>query len=109
MAFPERSKRRLVQCVGPWWLWLHGAVQEHRVKLYSGSDGWYCIDIAVPNRWRKGGRGVEAKGGWRKYYDHDIVRDQTLGDAGWKILRVTEAEMHEDPKGTRRRVREFLR
>jgi very-short-patch-repair endonuclease len=99
----ERSKRRLIDCVGAFWLFRHGAKIEYQVRLFK-SEGWYCIDIAIPHR----KVGLEAKGGWRKYYPGDIARDQRLIDRGWRMLRVTEEEIEKDPKGVRKRVRAFI-
>jgi very-short-patch-repair endonuclease len=104
LMFPEQSARLLIKTVGPFWLWRHGARREYKVSLWKGA-GWYCIDVALPRR----KVGLEAKGGWRKYYDGDIVRDQELSDRGWHILRITEVEMHENPAAVRRRVRKFVR
>lgn len=101
----ERSKRMLIDVIGPFWLLLHGAKVEHKVKLYKTGDGWYCIDLAIPHK----KIALEAKGGSRKYYDGDILRDQGLKDAGWTVERITEAEMRQDPKGVRRRLRELIK
>lgn len=103
--FPEASAALLIKTVGALWLWRHGARREYKVRLWSSGAGWYAIDLALPHK----KIGVEAKGGWRHYYDGDIARDQKLMDKGWQILRVTEKEMLEDPKGQKRRIRAFIR
>lgn len=105
LLWPEESAKLLIRTVGGFWLWRHGVRREVRVKLWRKSPGWYCIDLAHLRH----KRGVEAKGGFRKYYTGDIVRDQALIDRGWKIIRISTAEMKADPKGVRKRVRHFFR
>lgn len=105
LMFPERSAKRLIQTVGPLWLFLHGAKREHKVRIWKTGDGWYCIDLAFPAKQL----GVEAKGGWQKYYVGDVARDQALLDKGWQIIRVSEAEIEADPRAVKRRVRNFVK
>lgn len=105
LMFPERSASLLVKTIGAFWLWRHGARREVKVKLWNTGDGWYSIDLAIPRKMI----GLEAKGGYQKYYQGDVARDQALIDAGWEMLRVSEAEMKADPKACRKRLRNYLK
>jgi very-short-patch-repair endonuclease len=102
----EGSKRHLIDCVGPLWLFLHGAKVEYKVKLWESGEGWYAIDIAVPGR----KLGVEADG-WvhASRQNRDYIRDHRLGEIGWDILRINDDETKKAPKVVRRRVRKFLK
>jgi hypothetical protein len=103
--WPERSANLLIKTVGAFWLWRHGVKREVKVQLFKKGDGWYCPDFAIPEKYIA----VEAKGGYRKDWPRDIVKEQRLKDFGWQVLFVSEAEMKANPQAVRRQVRAFLK
>lgn len=103
---PEQSVRKLVDAVGAFWLWRNGARREFRIRLWSGSAGWYAPDIAFPHLLKA----IEADDPThKKRVQEDRVRDFRLNEKGWQILHITQAELTANPRAVRRRVRRFIK
>ena len=70
--------------------------------------GRYRIDVAYPE-FRIGIEGKSKKDHLTdEAFESDPVRDSELGIAGWIIVHVTWAQLHNDPAGVVRRVRRAL-
>jgi very-short-patch-repair endonuclease len=103
---PEPSARALIDAVGGFWLWRQGARREFKIKLWAGGQGWYCVDLAIPDR-RKA---IEADGSVHaKRRQQDVVRDHRLSELGWAVLRIDDKETRRNPRAVRRRVRAFIK
>lgn len=103
---PEPSARRLINAVGVFWLWRHGARREFKVKLWKDGKGWYSIDLALPHK----KLGVEADGGaHERTQRRDYVRDFRLSEKGWQILRINDEDVKRHPYRIKRRVRQFFK
>ena len=74
----------------------------------STPGGRYRIDVAFPEL-RIGIEGrSKAHHLTDEAFESDPVRDGELGIAGWIILHVTWAQLHDDPAGVVRRIRRAL-
>ena len=106
---PEASAYDLCRVTGVWWLWIHGARREYKVRLWkTAQPGWYALDLAIPRR----KLAVEADGSPHytvNGFRHDIARDEKLHEKGWQVMRINYSEIKADPRGVRKRVRKFLK
>lgn len=75
---------------------------------HPACGGRYRIDVAYPDL----RVGIEGKSKAHHLtdlaFESDSVRDADLTIAGWIILHVTWAQLHDDPAGVLRRVRQAL-
>lgn len=80
-------------------------VREHRVVV--GQSVFY-VDFAVPSL----RIGVEADG--RRWhtdapaFERDRRRHNALTQAGWRVLRVTHAQVRSDPEGVRKQIGDLV-
>lgn len=106
LVWPEPSVKLLIDVVGVFWLWRHGAKREYRIKLWAGTPGWYATDIAFPHIYKA----LEADGSvHRGRQRQDVVRDHRLGELGWEVMRIDVDQLRKRPQAVRRSVRAFIK
>jgi hypothetical protein len=99
------------------------AVNEDRFLAFLARLG---LPLPATNvSMRVGGRWIEADCVWheerliaeldghtthrtRAAFETDRTRDRTLTAAGWRVIRITWRQLHDDPKGLGRDLRVFL-
>lgn len=82
------GQRVAVFCDGDFW---HGRDWESRKeKLRQGSNPDYWVEKIAANRAR------------------DRLRDKQLGEAGWRVLRIWESDIRDDPDAAADMVEAFL-
>jgi DNA mismatch endonuclease (patch repair protein) len=81
------------------------ALPSHKKAIFIDGDFWHGFRFPA---WKKT---IKSKF-WRDKIESNRQRDlrtfRKLRRLGWKVLRIWGHEIHNDPSGTMRRVREFV-